>query len=161
MRGTRRRVCGHGTNDVTAQRRGIRRTAHRCVRGAGDCGSHAIRQSLAAKLPASMMPVFIAALDVLPLLPNGKVDRQSLRAMPVAPRALPAGRALEELVLSLWTERLPSPPTSLQSDFHLLGGDSLALVEFLTEISDILGRSISSTDIPQPLTVAAMAQALD
>ena len=106
------------------------------------------------------MPAFIAALDELPLLPNGKIDRQALQAIPVDAGARPIRGGLEELILALWTERLPSPPTSLDSDFHLLGGDSLALVEFLIEVGDILGRSISTTDMPQPLTVAAMARSL-
>ena len=92
----------------------------------------AVRQTLAAKLPASMMPAFILALDGLPLLPNGKTDRQALQAWRMdAAQGAPAGSALEELILSLWAQRLPSPPTSLESDFHLLGGDSLGLIEFL------------------------------
>jgi aromatic-L-amino-acid decarboxylase len=121
----------------------------------------AIQQGLTARLPASMMPSFIAALDSLPLLPNGKIDRQALQALPVEAGAVPCGGALEELILSLWTERLPNPPTSLDSDFHLLGGDSLAIVEFLIDISEILGRTISVEEIPEPLTVAAMARAVE
>jgi hypothetical protein len=124
--------------------------------------TQAVRQALAAKLPSSMMPTFIAALDELPLLPNGKIDRQALQSSSIdPPRTAPSGGALEELILSLWAQQLPVPPASLDSDFHLLGGDSLSFVEFLTRIEAILGRSVSDANIPRPLTIRTMARALE
>jgi aromatic-L-amino-acid decarboxylase len=120
-----------------------------------------VRRALAAKLPATMMPAVITALDALPLLPNGKIDRQALQSVTgAASRSGPGGSVLQELILSIWARLLPSPPTSIYSDFHLLGGDSLSLVEFVTELESALGRPILSTDVPQPLTVAAIAQML-
>jgi aromatic-L-amino-acid decarboxylase len=121
-----------------------------------------VRRLLAAKLPTTMMPAVIEARDVLPLLPNGKVDRQALQSSGVhASASAHADSDLEELILSLWGRRLPCPPTSGDSDFHLLGGDSLGFVEFLSEMESILGRSIAIEDIPQPLTVAAMARIIE
>ncbi len=122
----------------------------------------AVRRALAAKLPATMMPAVIEARDVLPLLPNGKVDRQTLQSSGIsASRTAPAGNDLQELIRALWARRLPCQPTSIDSDFHLLGGDSLGFVEFLSELESILGRSIVINDIPEPLTVAAMARMLE
>jgi aromatic-L-amino-acid decarboxylase len=122
----------------------------------------AVRERLARKLPTGMMPAAITALDKLPLLPNGKIDRQKLESVrPPAPSAVPTATPMQELILSLWARSLPSPPTSIESDFHLLGGDSLGLVEFLTEMESVLGRSIAIATIPEPLTVAAMAGLLE
>ncbi len=120
------------------------------------------RQALAAKLPSVMMPAVITALHVLPLLPNGKIDRQTLQSQHLnASGTLPVGTALQDLIVSLWSRLLPVAPTSLESDFHLLGGDSLSFVEFVTETEAMLGRRVPLTDIPQPLTVAAMARILE
>ena len=125
-------------------------------------GVEAVRRALAAKLPAAMMPAVIIALDALPLLPNGKIDRLALQSSNEnAPPDAPAGSALEELILSIWARLLPSPPTSIESDFRLLGGDSLSLVEFVTEMECVLGRPLSINDIPQPLTASAMARMLE
>ena len=126
----------------------------------------AIRQSLTKRLPAAMVPAIIVALEALPRLPNGKTDRQALldTALPsssVAPGgSSPTVRALEDLVLSLWARRLPARPTSVDSDLHALGGDSLDLVEFLTEVGEILGRTFPITNVPRLLTVAAMSRML-
>jgi acyl carrier protein len=122
----------------------------------------AVRRALAAKLPATMMPAVITTLAALPLLPNGKTDRQALQSLTgTGSPSAPTGNVLQELILSIWARLLPSPPTSIESEFHLLGGDSLSLVEFVTQMESVLGRSISSSDIPHPLTAAAMARMLE
>ncbi|MFN7934610.1 MAG: amino acid adenylation domain-containing protein [Bryobacteraceae bacterium] len=121
-----------------------------------------IRAKLARRLPSGMMPAVILALEALPLLSNGKVDRQQLEAFQTPPAAaVPDATPMQQLVMSLWARMLPAPPASLDSDFHLLGGDSLGLVEFLAEAESLLGRSIAVDAIPQPLTVAAMAALLE
>jgi len=121
-----------------------------------------VRRALAAKLPAGMMPAVITALDALPLLPNGKIDRQALQSVTgAASPSTPAANVLQEQILSIWARLLPSPPTSIYTDIHLLGGDSLTLVEFVTEMESALGRAILISDLPQPLTVAAIAQMIE
>lgn len=132
----------------------------------------AIREALAKRLPATMAPSTIVVLDALPLLSNGKTDRRALEtlAMPAVPSVSsiggaeggsPARTALEELILTLFTQRLPAPPTTVASDFHALGGDSLDLVEVLSEIGAATGRSLGIDDAPRPLTAASLARALD
>lgn len=122
----------------------------------------ALTRKLAARLPASMLPATIVALDALPLLPNGKVDRQALQLPELeTTRTAPGGNALEELILALWAERLPARPTSTESDFHRLGGDSLDLVDVLTDLGTIMGRAVPIGDVPHPLTVSAMARMLE
>ena len=122
----------------------------------------ALTRKLAARLPAAMLPATITALDALPLLPNGKVDRQTLQTLGIdATRTAPDGDALEELILALWAKRLLAPPTSTESDFHRLGGDSLDLVDVLTELGTILGRAVPIGDVPLPLTVSVMARMLE
>ena len=50
------------------------------------------RAHLAARLPEHMIPVRVVALPGLPRLPNGKVDRRQLAALPAHPTAVVGGR---------------------------------------------------------------------
>lgn len=121
----------------------------------------ALMRALEAKLPAAMRPAVIVALDALPLLPNGKIDRQTLMTTSFdAACSMSEGGGLEQLIGALWAKRLPVAPTSTDDDFHLLGGDSLALVDFLSELGAIFGHAVPITDVPSPLTITAMARAL-
>lgn len=47
----------------------------------GECGEKELRRQLRAQLPRYMLPSSILRLDELPLLPNGKIDRNKLMEM--------------------------------------------------------------------------------
>ncbi|MCX4539267.1 non-ribosomal peptide synthetase [Streptomyces sp. NBC_01565] len=103
-----------------------------------------LRSALTAALPAAMVPAHVITVDAIPSTVGGKADLDALPD-PFTPapdsahdRAEPA--TLQARVAAHWAAILAVDPTRLsaESDFQTLGGDSLALVEMLTAVSDDL-----------------------
>ncbi|MFD5508505.1 amino acid adenylation domain-containing protein [Streptomyces sp. NPDC127051] len=106
-----------------------------------------LRSALAALLPAAMVPAHVITVDAIPSTVTGKADLDALPdpfAVPPAPApahdtAEPA-TTLQARVAAHWSAILAVDPARLstESDFQTLGGDSLALVEMLTAVSEDL-----------------------
>ncbi|RAL07848.1 polyketide synthase A [Aspergillus homomorphus CBS 101889] len=121
------------------------------------------RLAASLPLPPYMCPASVVRLDNLPRTANGKVDRKALEALPAmgsdAPsqeyRRLTLGEG--ELKL-LWRGILPNM-TQIQpeSDFFLLGGNSLLLIKLQGAIRTSIGVSVSLRDLYAVSTLASMA----
>ncbi|MEJ8646182.1 non-ribosomal peptide synthetase [Streptomyces sp. MS1.HAVA.3] len=103
--------------------------------------ARALRTELTRTLPAYLVPAHVAVIDTLPSTVSGKADLDALpdpfaHTTPAAP--LPV--TLEARVRHHWAEILgvDGALLSADSDFHALGGDSLALVEMVTAVSSDL-----------------------
>ena len=88
-----------------------------------------LREQLAQDLPEYMIPAGFVYLDKLPLTPNCKVDRKSLRALPVT--AISSGHEhqdphtkTEVVIAKLWSEMLGGARVGTRDRFDELGGDS-------------------------------------
>ncbi|MFE6844737.1 amino acid adenylation domain-containing protein [Streptomyces sp. NPDC057686] len=105
-----------------------------------------LRSALAALLPAAMVPAHVIAVDAIPSTVGGKADLEALpdpfaTSGPSAPAHEAAEPAtLQARVAAHWAAILAvdTARLSAESDFQTLGGDSLALVEMLTAVSDDL-----------------------
>jgi amino acid adenylation domain-containing protein/non-ribosomal peptide synthase protein (TIGR01720 family) len=122
-----------------------------------------LRDFLAMKLPAYMVPSAFVKLDDLPLTPNGKIDRRALpqpeigraelRSFFVAPR-----NSTEEAIAGLCTEILGVPEVGVYDSFFELGGHSLQLMRMASRIRDIFGTEIALRDLFESPTVAGICQ---
>ena len=91
-----------------------------------------LREWLAERLPAAMIPERLLVLPRLPLSPNGKIDRTTLQRLvsdladgqSERPGEPPRG-PVEEAVAGVWSELLGIAVISRDDDFFRLGGDSL------------------------------------
>jgi hypothetical protein len=107
-----------------------------------------VRQSLARRLPAYMLPGVMQVVEHLPLNPHGKVDRAVLAALPApTPAALLASHrapqgALESLLAGAWQDTLGVSGIHRQADFFALGGHSLLAVRLTAQINDLLGLDL-------------------
>ncbi|WP_446189244.1 amino acid adenylation domain-containing protein, partial [Herbaspirillum huttiense] len=92
-----------------------------------------LRQQLATRLPDYMMPTALVPLHVMPLTPNGKLDRQALpRPDSTATSVYEAARGpLEETLAGLWAELLGLPQVGRNDDFFALGGDSILVLKLV------------------------------
>ena len=100
-----------------------------------------IQAKMAQKVPAYMVPSAIVALQQLPLMPSGKVDRKKIRALGAS---LPtrqerrAGRLptseMEVTLASLWKEVMKAAPAQIMADdsFFHVGGDSYTAMKLVT-----------------------------
>ncbi|MBP2586582.1 amino acid adenylation domain-containing protein [Streptomyces sp. PvR006] len=125
-----------------------------------------LREHLALRLPAYMVPDTVVVLDTLPLTVNGKLDVAAL------PDPEPAGAAdgylaprteAEALVVGLWQEVLGVPRVGVRDDFLALGGDSLLVTRVAARIRADVGLDMSIRDVfesPTPAALAARVEAL-
>lgn len=119
---------------------------------------------IAHRLPDYMLPQAVRRLPALPLLPNGKIDRQALRELaeapsrePPPPMEAPATPREAELVAQ-WQELLPWARVTSDSSFFKLGGDSLSYVQVYLATEKILG---SAPDGWQYMPIRALAAESD
>ncbi|MFI7673439.1 amino acid adenylation domain-containing protein [Actinophytocola sp. NPDC049390] len=102
----------------------------------------AVERQVRRLLPAYMVPSAWHTLDGLPLLPNGKLDRRALPAVPVARPAVAAPLSdAEAAVARVWRECLElDEELGPDSDFFALGGRSLAATRVVGLLHARLGR---------------------
>jgi amino acid adenylation domain-containing protein len=124
-----------------------------------------LRSFLKARLPDYMIPSAFAALPVLPVDPNGKVDR---KALPPVSSLDPAGRERvaprtesERMLCEIWREVLRAEHVGVEDNFFDAGGHSLLLLQVQTQIRQLRGREVSVVDLFRYPTVAALARYLD
>ena len=120
----------------------------------------AVFTQLAAKLPNYMLPERIWEFEAqLPLLPNGKVDRETLLAQVERDMAQTLGgpvpaRPLTEAEASLlahWAEMF-GPKIAVNDSFVSLGGDSLSYVNAYLATEAVIGA------VPQGWTQMSLAE---
>jgi amino acid adenylation domain-containing protein len=122
-------------------------------------------EALRRVLPAYMLPARIALLPELPRTPNGKLDRQRLRSVPIAQaesgaRYVAPADALELAVADLYGELLPGRRPGRDDDFFALGGHSLMAARLLFAIKERLGVTLAMTVLFQSPTVTGLASAI-
>lgn len=97
-----------------------------------------LRTYLGQSLPDYMIPAKFIWLDAIPLTFNSKVDKKSLPE-PISREELqdtvliPPRNLVEEELVRLWSKVLEIKDVGIDDNFFLLGGDSLAIIEILTE----------------------------
>ncbi len=103
----------------------------------------ALRTKLAARLPGYMVPAHFMALDALPLLPNGKVDRAALPAPePGAADSVKPRTPLEELLAGVWAAVLRLDHVGTDDDFFDLGGHSLEAAQAISRLRAALQKDL-------------------
>lgn len=118
-----------------------------------------LREHLRARLPEYMVPQHFVAIDVLPLLPNGKLNRQALPApAETVPDARPADDApktrTEQAIAQVWEELLGVGQVRLSDNFFDLGGHSLLAMRAVAAIEKQLGLKLN----PRRLVFESLAQ---
>lgn len=127
----------------------------------------ALREYLRGTLPEYMLPQHYVELDAIPLLPNGKVDRNNLPAATaerIADSQLAAGTdpvtPLQRCLAQLWSEVLGIGRVGLHQRFFELGGHSMLAVRVVHRIRETVGYRCSVADLFRNDTVATLAEAL-
>lgn len=93
-----------------------------------------LRESLKKRLPQGWLPKAFVYLEQMPLLPNGKINQQHLKTIP-----LPAEQDLDTLVaptndtekalVDIWCQSLSIERCGIDDNFFEMGGDSITAVK--------------------------------
>jgi len=121
----------------------------------------AIRQHVAAALPAFMVPAQVILLDEVPLTPSGKLDRGALPA-PLAPavRCRPPASEAERRMCALFAEVLGVPAVGPDDGFFDLGGHSLLAIRLVSLLRGELGVELDIRTLFESGTPAGLVQRL-
>ncbi len=119
-----------------------------------------LRDWLARRLPAPMVPAALVELPALPLTANGKLDRRALPAPPAEEAgagAAPDG-PVEEVVAGIWRELLGRPRVPADRSFFDLGGHSLLATQLMARVRRAFRVELPLRDLFEAPTVAGLAR---
>ncbi|MDX1413377.1 MAG: thioester reductase domain-containing protein, partial [Candidatus Promineifilaceae bacterium] len=124
-----------------------------------------LREFLRAQLPDYMIPAQFLFLEALPLLPNGKVDRQTLPVPDSGPeqrsKAYTAPRyQVEEEVAELTANILDLEQVGIHDSFFDLGGNSLLAARLIFQTREQFQVQIPLRQLFLQPTVAGLSQAI-
>lgn len=117
----------------------------------------ALRAQLGALLPPWKVPARWQAIDALPVMVTGKVDRSKLESLlQVAPDPADA-HSLEEQLAAMWCAVLRLPQVGIDADFVEIGGDSIASMTILARVEARYGARLRPAEMMEAKTVRALA----
>jgi amino acid adenylation domain-containing protein len=121
------------------------------------------RESLAAKLPAQLIPHDFNLLEKIPTTLNGKIDRKALSQYKVNKKiTYTAPRTEEEnIVATIWKESLNIENIDIFSDFFEMGGHSIKGVKVMIEIEKHTGKRIPLSALFKYSTVEKFSKLLN
>ncbi|HVF89347.1 MAG TPA: amino acid adenylation domain-containing protein, partial [Blastocatellia bacterium] len=130
-------------------------------------GSEAMREGelrayLKERVPDYMVPKAFVMMEKLPLLSNGKLDRQALplpsRAQARIDRqAVPPASAIEEMMASIWSDLLSVEVTSAHDNFFDLGGHSLLATQVISRVREAFKLELPMRVLFESPTVASFS----
>ncbi len=144
--------------------------AYVVARSGSEASAEELRAYLKERVPPYMVPRHFERRESLPRRPNGKLDRLALvdaHAARVAPSAAADARGRSRARIARATREtaayvLGSSPDSInvELEFEALGFDSVALIDFVTRLSEELGQPISPVTLFNHPTPARLAEYL-
>ena len=119
---------------------------------------------VAARVPSYLVPAAFVILDRMPLLPNGKVDRQALpepeelaaETNYVAPRT-----PFEEVVARVWEDVLGLTQISVNDNFFELGGHSLIATQVTSRLREAFNCELPLRRLFELPTIAELAASIE
>ncbi|MBE8524337.1 amino acid adenylation domain-containing protein [Amycolatopsis sp. H6(2020)] len=129
--------------------------------GATPPDTAALRRHLATRLPAPMIPAAFVVLDELPVLPNGKVDRNRLpEPGHTAVVSVPPETSLQKVLCHIWEQVLDAKDIGVHDDFFVLGGHSLLATQVVSQVREVFRMDFPLHFFVETPTVAAFATLL-
>ena len=125
-----------------------------------------LRSYLKEKLPEYMIPSSFVVLEALPLMPNGKVDRNRLpppdgTRPPLTKEFVSPRTEIEELVAQTWREVLKIENIGIYDNFFELGGHSLLATQIVARLQEAFNKDVPLRVLFDAPTIAELAQELE
>lgn len=120
-----------------------------------------LRNFLASKLPDYMIPHTLMVMEKLPVLPNGKLDRNSLPEpdlSAIKSKFVPPQTPTQEIIAKIWAEVLGIEKIGIHDNFLELGGHSLLASLVISRLREALSLEISIASLFAAPTIAAFSE---
>ncbi|HEY1497420.1 MAG TPA: amino acid adenylation domain-containing protein, partial [Candidatus Solibacter sp.] len=120
-----------------------------------------MRAFLQSRLPDYMVPAAFVVMDLMPLTPNGKVDRKALPAPEFTDEEngyVAPGTFAEERITAIWAAVLNRSRVGVKDDFFALGGDSLLATQIVSRVRDAFQVEVPLRWLFEASTVADLAE---
>lgn len=121
-----------------------------------------LKQKLAIFLPEFMIPAFFLRLETLPLMENGKLNRNLLPQIKFETLSqnqfVTANTEIEKRLENIWLSLLPIDKISIHDNFFNLGGHSLLAVRLAGKINQQFHCEISLKLIFENPTIAGLCK---
>ncbi|MFC6091036.1 non-ribosomal peptide synthase/polyketide synthase [Saccharothrix lopnurensis] len=119
-----------------------------------------LREFLGETLPDYLVPSVFVPLDVLPMSPNGKVDRAKLPEPDLSgiggAEHVPPSGPVQEALAAVWADVLGVPRVGAEDNFFSLGGDSILSMQVVAR-SRQAGYRFTTRDLFTNQTIASLA----
>jgi amino acid adenylation domain-containing protein len=131
----------------------------------GEADGAGLRRYLASELPDYMVPADVVALAEMPLLPNGKIDRIALAALPGSPpkgtisASRPPREGIEAELQAIWRDLLGNP-VGVDEEFLNSGGDSLLALALVERVERAFGVRIGLAALLKAPTIELLANVI-
>ncbi|RCJ37306.1 hypothetical protein A6770_40260 [Nostoc minutum NIES-26] len=124
-----------------------------------------LQDFLKTQLPNYMMPAAFVMLEALPLMPNGKVNRQALPAPNLEQSKLEGTfiapqTAAEEVIAGIWGQVLGLNEIGIHDNFFELGGHSLMVTQVTSRLRQAFQVELPIRNLFESPTVAGLTDAL-
>ena len=125
-----------------------------------------LRGFLQKKLPDYMVPSAFVLLEVMPLLPNGKLDRKALpkpelTRPEMAETFVPAATFVESAIASIFAQVLGLETVGIRDNFFELGGHSLLATQVISQLRQTFKIELPLRYLFESPTVAALAEQIE
>ncbi len=109
-----------------------------------------LRNYIQSKLPFYMVPSYYMVLDIVPLTPNGKVDKKALPEITssgyIQREYIAPSNEVEEQLVNIWKEVLTVDKIGVTDNFFELGGHSLKITKLRNLVNRTFEVSIKFND---------------
>lgn len=151
--------------ELIDNRHTTRLIAYLKVRDHSEFNVRKLKQVLSGRLPAHAIPSQFVALENIPKLGNGKVDKNALptpeREFNQHSELVVPANPTEEALVRIWKQVLGLPQVSTEDDFFDLGGTSLQAIRLVSKIKDAFQTKLSTGALLEAPTIIQLAQQLD
>jgi glycopeptidolipid biosynthesis protein len=129
----------------------------------GTADPAAMRDALAKRLPAYMVPAAVVVVESLPLTVNGKLDRRALPApeYQAAARYRAPANTTEATIAGIYAHVLGAQQVGVDDSFFDLGGDSISAMRVIAAINTTLDANLAVRTLFDAPSVSSLSQQLD
>lgn len=128
-----------------------------------------VRDFLAARLPAHLIPTAFVTVKTLPRLVDGQIDRKAVAETvanidtpkPASEPYVEPRTDIEKALVQIWMETLGTDRIGIKDNFFRLGGHSLLATQAVARISDAFNIDLQLQRLFESPTVEQLAQEIE